>query len=318
MTKHAEHVLASLQCKQFGARSNLAASWRRSHDRYGLNPFEETRQNVIEQTDLNRRKEETTQFLKVAIPQLDKLFGLVGASGCTVVLTDADGIILEQRSSDSDQSDFQGWGLRPGASWSESSQGTNGIGTCLAENHITIIDGDQHYLSKNIAMTCIGVPIHGAKGELIGVLDVSSARRDHSYAMTNLIAATIKDAARRIETLNFRMQFANDRVVLAGPEDAAHNSLVAINSDDCIVGATRGARKLFGWGLEHDLKPIAATDIFKDCDEFRGLVRGEKAALVKAITRSGGNMSAAANELGISRATLYRRINRLGIEPPRQ
>ena len=311
---HSERVLASLQCTQSGAHSSLAASWRRSYERYGLDPFDKSRQNVIAQTDLNRLKSETSQFLKLASPKLDKLFGLVGASGCTVILTDAEGVILEQRSGDADKHDFQNWGLRPGASWSESTQGTNGIGTCLAENRTTIIDRDEHFLSKNIAMTCIGVPIYGATAELMGVLDVSSARRDQTKAINNLIAATIIGAARQIETLNFRTQFANDRVVLAGPEDGAYCSLVAVNADDCIVGATRAARKLFGWGLEHDFKPVAATDIFKDGDDFRGLVRGEKAAIVKAITRSAGNMSVAANELGISRATLYRRLNRLGIE----
>lgn len=176
-----------------------------------------------------------------------------------------------------------------------------------------IIDKDQHYFAKNIAMTCIGVPIYGANGQLIGVLDVSSARLDQNDAVNTLIAATVKDAARNIETQNFRAHFAAERVVLAGCDQTDQSALVAINSDDCVVGATRAARKLFDWGFEHDLKPVAATDIFKDDREFSGFGRGEKAAIMKAITRAQGNMSAAAKDLGVGRATLYRRMNRLGI-----
>ncbi|HHY02853.1 MAG TPA: helix-turn-helix domain-containing protein, partial [Paracoccus sp.] len=41
-------------------------------------------------------------------------------------------------------------------------------------------------------------------------------------------------------------------------------------------------------------------------------------AVVRALTRSGGNVTAAARALGVGRATLYRRMRRLGIETPTQ
>lgn len=311
--KHADRILESLSSQQSAARSTIAASWRRSYDRYGLDPSARNKSSIATELEIAERCERLDLMLSVAKPNLDQLFGLIGASGCTVVFTDLDGVILDQRSSDADTRDFDAWGLRPGADWSERTEGTNGIGTCLEEGRPVIIHRDQHYMPKNIAMSCIGMPIHGACGELVGVLDVSSARLDKTDATNKLITAAVGVTARKIETENFRASFSKERVVMAGKRNSDHSALVAINSDDCIVGATRAARKHFKWGPEGELTPIAATDIFDEDNSFRGLGRGEKAAIVKAITRANGNVSGAAKALGIGRATLYRRMKRLGI-----
>ena len=43
-------------------------------------------------------------------------------------------------------------------------------------------------------------------------------------------------------------------------------------------------------------------------------VKAEKAAVIRALARAGNNVSQAARQLGIGRATLYRRMKRLGLE----
>ncbi len=314
---HASYVLTSLESKSFAAKSRLAASWRRSYEHHGIDPTNSAPTNRISQKELVLRRQNLEQLISLAEPQLDELFGLICNAGCSVILTDQNGLILDQRTSSADKDSFEEWGLCPGAIWSESTEGTNGIGTCLAEQRPVIIERNQHFLAKNIGMTCIGVPIHGANAEIVGVLDVSSARLDHAPTISSLIAATVKNAACHIETQNFRAHFSKERIVLAAQNSADPSALVAINSDDCIIGATHTARKLFGWAVNEELKPVAATDIFNDNQCATGLRRGEKTAIVKAITRTNGNLSQAALNLGIARATLYRRINRLGIHLPK-
>ena len=48
-------------------------------------------------------------------------------------------------------------------------------------------------------------------------------------------------------------------------------------------------------------------------EEGRDLDVAERAALRRVLTRAGGNVSHAADLLGISRATLYRKMKKLSI-----
>ena len=57
--------------------------------------------------------------MHVAAPKLDQLFGLIGHSGCGVLLTDAKGVVIDQRCASADQDVFGAWGLCIGADWSE-------------------------------------------------------------------------------------------------------------------------------------------------------------------------------------------------------
>ncbi|MFN4168634.1 MAG: helix-turn-helix domain-containing protein, partial [Pannonibacter phragmitetus] len=65
---------------------------------------------------------------------------------------------------------------------------------------------------------------------------------------------------------------------------------------DAILAAAPGAAAYLGSAAEED--PRAA----------------EKAALRRALARAKGNVSAAARDLGISRATMYRKMGQLGLD----
>ena len=89
--------------------------------------------------------------------------------------------------------------------------------------------------------------------------------------------------------------------------------LLAVDRDDIVVGATRGARKAFGLGASGPIGAVPASDLFGRGDGPLGFQKAERAAVVRALARAGGNVSGAARALGIGRATLYRRMNRLGL-----
>ena len=196
----------------------------------------------LDAASLRHRREGIDRFLTIATPQLDQLFGLVGHSGCGVLLTDAEGIVLEQRCTDGDAEVFRSWGLWPGADWSEAAEGTNGIGTCLVERRQVTIHRDEHFLSRNIGMSCMDAPIYGADGHLIAALDVSSARTDQTEGFNRLIGAMVAQTAQRIEADTFRAAFPGHRIVVAADDGSGAPSLLAVDRDDLIVGASRGAR----------------------------------------------------------------------------
>ncbi|MBU4529621.1 MAG: GAF domain-containing protein [Hoeflea sp.] len=310
---HIDKVLAASHSASGSAKSRLVASWRRSITVHGLDPGQDTLIDRIDEAALLRRRQEMERFLLVAAPKLDQLFGLVGQSGCAVMLCDSEGVVLDQRCNDADRGAFQSWGLWEGANWSEAAVGTNGIGTCLAENRRVIIHQDEHFLARNTAMSCMDAPIYGPEGELVGALDVSSARSDQTEAFNRLIAAMIAQTARQIEADTFRAAFPNARILHADADDTEAATLLAVDGDDIVVGATRGARKAFGMSATGQITPVPASDLFGRKDGLRGFEKAERAALIRALTRTGGNVSKAARDLGVGRATLYRRMKRLGI-----
>lgn len=309
---HVEKVLEAAESPSAAARSRLAASWRRSAHRHGLDPAEVRAPERVTAEELHRRRDALDLFLTIAAPRIDQLFTLVGQSGCAVLLTDLDGIILDQRVSDADAKTFQDWGLALGADWSEAAEGTNGIGTCLAEERRLIIHRDEHFYARNTAMSCIDSPIYGSNGEILAALDVSSARADHTEGFNRLIGAQVAQTARAIEEANFRAAFAGHRIVVVESEAADAAALLAIDRHDLVTGATREARRSLGLG-NGPLKPRPAVDILGRDDGPTGFERAERAAVIRALARAGGNVSQAARQLGVGRATLYRRMKRLGL-----
>ncbi|WP_407494762.1 helix-turn-helix domain-containing protein [Pseudooceanicola sp. MF1-13] len=315
MTKHShiDRVISAVQSGSAGARSALAASWWRSLEHHGLNPGEERAPERVSEADVRQHQDRLEHFLRVAGPKLDHLFGLVGQSGCGVVLTDDQGIVLDRRCSDGDAAAFDHWGLALGADWSEASEGTNGIGTCLTDRRQVTIHRDEHFFARNTAMSCMDAPIFGPDGRIVAALDVSSARADQTEAFNRIIAATVAQTARTIEADFFRASFPKARIIVAGGEDRDVTALLAVDQDDIVIGATRSARQAYGMATSGPIKARPASDLFGHGDGPSGFEKAERAAVMRALTRAGGNVSEAARALGIGRATLYRRMKRLGI-----
>jgi transcriptional regulator of acetoin/glycerol metabolism len=310
---HIETVVNAVTSGSAAARSGLAASWRRSMEHHHLDPARVQSARRLGGDELEDRRARLDRFLLVAAPKLDQLFGLVGNSGCGVLLTDESGIVLDLRSSDADAAAFQSWGLALGADWSEASEGTNGIGTCLTEKRQITIHRDEHFLARNIGMSCMDAPIFGDDGRLVAALDVSSARADQTAAYNRLIGAMVAQTARAIEADYFRASFPKARIVVADGGEADAAVLLALDRDDLVIGATRGARRVFGLEAQGLLRPRPASDLLGRDDGPSGFEKAERAAVMRALARAGGNVSEAARALGVGRATLYRRMKRLGI-----
>lgn len=313
MTQRSHADLVAEQSQSKSATSALAASWRRSMLKHGLDPGAGRRPDRLSEVELTERHEALAAFLRVAKPQLDQLYNLVGLSGCNVLLTDAQGVVLDQRVSEGDAGQFRDWGLCTGADWSEAAQGTNGIGTCLVEGRQVTIHRDEHFHTRNIGMSCMDAPIWGPDGSLLAALDVSSARADQTERYNRLISAQVAQTARAIEAMYFRCSFPEARIVLASHEHADQAVLLAVDKDDLAIGATRAARRVLGLEREGAMRPRPAADLLGRQDDLTGFDKAERAAVKRALARAEGNVSKAARALGIGRATMYRRMARLGI-----
>ena len=77
-----------------------------------------------------------------------------------------------------------------------------------------------------------------------------------------------------------------------------------------MIGASRAARQALGITEARLGRPLPAADLLEDrgTEDFDS---AERAVLSRALARAGGNVTAAAAALGISRATLHRKLKRV-------
>lgn len=313
---HVDRIQAAIETNE-AARSALVASWRRSVSLHNLDPAERTPPHRLTQSELKQVTQRIEPFIAVAQSSLDRLYQAVGGIGCCVLMADRDGIPVERRGAPVDDEIFQDWGLWTGTVWSEHSEGTNGIGTCLVEQRQLTIHRDQHFFTRNTLLSCTTAPIYDHEGNIAAVLDVSSCRADLTEGFTNLISLAVSDAARRIESENFRMAFPKARILLAPATEKSPSGLIAVDSDDLVIGATRSARMSLGITRESFERPILAADLLGSSPtSSENFEEAERSVLQRALTRANGNVSAAAAGLGISRATLHRKLSRFGIRRP--
>ncbi len=138
-------------------------------------------------------------MLEISSNEMNSLHRQLAGAGHAVLLTDARGVILNCVTEPAEASIFERAGLWLGADWSEACEGTNGIGTCLVERQPLTIHQNEHFRSRHTGLTCSASPVFDPHGELLAVLDVSSARHDvsrqsqfHTMALVNLSAKIIE------------------------------------------------------------------------------------------------------------------------------
>ncbi|MEP0236034.1 MAG: GAF domain-containing protein [Roseibium sp.] len=311
---HVEAVASTVHNSVNATTSVVAASWRRSMVYYGLDPARRSVGNRTTHHELVLAREENGSLLEIARPNLQRLFQTAGKAGCCVALTNADGLILEVNSTEADRRNFEEWGLTEGALWNEANEGTNGIGTCLAENRPVIIFQNQHFRAQNTAMSCMGAPIYDHSGEITAVLDISSCRTDLTASFAQVLGSVVTDSARAVESDLFRSAFPEARIVVAEGHGASGVSLLAVDEDDLLVGATRLARRNLGITSRTLAEmPSLGELVGGRVAAARDLARAEKTEIRRAIAHCKGNVAAAARDLGISRATMYRRMKQHGL-----
>ncbi|WP_117190262.1 helix-turn-helix domain-containing protein [Rhizobium terrae] len=310
---HADQVYASAQSA--AASSAVVASWRRCMTMHRLAPEEKRLPVRLTEQEFRAAREQSERLVAEAADELDRLFLTIGKAGCCLLLTDREGIALERRGTSGDDKDFRDLGLWTGTVWTEASIGTNGIGTALADERAVAIIRDQHFFSSNIDLSCTTAPIRDHRGRLAGALDVSTCREDMTEVTLAILSQTVREAAARIEVNLFRSAFAGARFVMVPTETGATSALLAVDRNDIVLGATRAARLALRLDDQCIAAGIPAADALQEnrAGSSADLREAERAALLRALSRANGNVSQAAVALGMSRATLHRKMNKFGL-----
>jgi AraC-like DNA-binding protein len=221
----------------------VSTSWRRSANNHGVDPDSSEAPRILASHELREIREPLDQLILSAQEEIDRLYKVVRDAGYTLLFCNTTGVAVEHRGDESDASRFRYWGTWLGGIWSEALEGTNGIGTCIAEERPVTVHRGQHYRSRHINLSCSGAPIFDVDGRLIAVLDVSAIdpeRSDRAHALTGALTVA---SARTIEERFFREQFRQGWIVaVPPPEEGATSMLLAVDGNQRIIGANRTAR----------------------------------------------------------------------------
>ncbi|MBB2205252.1 GAF domain-containing protein [Gluconacetobacter takamatsuzukensis] len=308
---HASRIQASIAADA-AARSGVVASWRRCIARYGLDPHAHSSRHVLTESELRRSDEQSGPFLSHVMQPLSHLSTMLAPFCMWVGYADPNGVILAMRAKDGDKAQVAQWGLTRGADWSEAIEGTNGIGTCLVEETPLIINSDEHFFARDMVMTCVVAPIFDHQGRIGGAFNVSLYGPDMERESRRIVASLVASAARQVECDHFHAMFPAHRIISLGTPGRSGNALLAVDSDDVVYAATRAARVMLKLSDARLQAGICANDLLNTAED--GLPSAERSAIRRALIRSGGNVSAAGRTLGLSRATINRRVRYYGLK----
>lgn len=124
-----------------GSRAAHPAGWpapsiQKAHERsetFGLQVSARPDYDVLSSAALVLKREQSRVLCAHAMPVMETLHEQIVNTQSMIVLTDAQGLILHSIGDDDFLRRAEKVALRPGANWAEDRQGTNAIGTALAE-----------------------------------------------------------------------------------------------------------------------------------------------------------------------------------------
>ncbi|MBS0430920.1 MAG: sigma-54-dependent Fis family transcriptional regulator [Proteobacteria bacterium] len=245
-----------------GLATHIQRSWSRCAQEFGIRPQSLRDTVVLPANGLRERQQQLGDLLNVARGEMENLYELIAGTGYAVILTDAEGTILSTILDPTLKREFQHAGLWLGARWDERHEGTNGIGTCLAEGSAITVHREEHFRDYNIQLSCSGAPIFDPHGELIGVLDASSANSTDTREIQRHTVALVSMSANLLSRYRFLAEFEGAWVLRfhSRPEFVGllHEALVAVDGEGCVLAANESALLQLGMGSRATLvgRPI--------------------------------------------------------------
>lgn len=217
----------------------LLGSWRRCIDEYGLDPRDRHETVVLDNSAITERRQSIGEIFDLLVHESRSIYSQIRDSGSSVVVCDAQGVVLSWVGDIDREMGFRKSGLMEGALWDEAHEGTNGIGTCIANKKPVLIHREDHFLERNISLCCTGMPICNANGDVLAVLDITSANPNETRSSQVYSLALLNVSARKVEQWNFRKNYAgytllrvNKRPELVGSFDDA---MLALDDEGVIL-----------------------------------------------------------------------------------
>ncbi len=251
------HLLEHGDCPPEGLDERVARSWQRSLAA-GLRPAGRLADTEhATGSGLSHALACNHDLLAHSRPVMEYLFEQVRHSQGMVILADNRGTLIHTLGHADFLSKAERVALISGASWHEQHRGTNAIGTALMEASGIEIHGAEHFFERNDFLTCTAVPILSARGETMGILDISGDQRSghpHTLGLVGMAARMIEN---RLITATCRRNVRLHLHARAEGIGSVAEGIVAVSGDGWIVGANRSGLAM----LQLTVADLGATPV---------------------------------------------------------
>ena len=322
-------------------------SWQRCLQ-LGMEPTQPVQFDVISPAQRALTQEANQRLLQSAQAIMQGLGNAIANTGYFAILTNAQGVVLDTSGPINNQDQRAGLITRIGTDLSEQRVGTTAIGTALAELQPVWLHRGEHFFLGNTHYTCAGVPLFDPEGQCMGMLDLTGIDVPERTELKHLVmqsGAQIENALvlatphRLMLRLNWpghglgstadallgldaegRVSGANSvaRQIVPGLCPQVHASEVFGLPFQLFFDAARRSDNTLDVPLRNGLRLRALATLAQSSHTPNALVlphggavaiRQMQASMIRqAMEESGGNVALAAQALGISRATLYRKL----------
>lgn len=287
-------------------------------------------------------------LLQAARPLLDQLGRAIANSHYIAILTDARGIVIDADGPIASVDSRARLLTRVGVDLSERAVGTTAIGAALAELAPVWLHRGEHFFRDTTIFSCAGAPLFDPDGQCAGMLDLTGIDAPERPELKHLVAQWARRienamALGRPHALLLRLNWPG--CGLGGDSDG----LLGLDAEGGVTTANGAARQMLAqlqpgrvathcselfaapwerlFDAARDQSPIdvplwsglvlqvlarrsgepAPTAAFEPRLPLREI---EAALILKVVTDAHGNIKEAARRLGISRATVYRKLGR--------
>ena len=324
----------------------IERSWQRCLA-LGLEPQQAVSFQPVSTCALRHALDASHQLLQAAAPVIHTLTRAMLHTRYFAILTDAQGTALQIHGPVDRSDPLTAAIARVGVDLSEAAVGTTAIGTTLAEQEAVWLHRGEHFFQHTSAFSCAGAPILGPTGDCVGMLDLTGVNVAEQPALKHLVAQSarsIENALTLSQPHHLLLRLNWPGRVLGDDSDG----LVCLDADGVITGMNRPAAQMLnvprGGSPAHADSVFAMPHaaLFDAARPQRGalevplwsglrllmlaqrqhgaaapqslgshavpLKEHETWMIRKAVEDARGNVMAAARALGISRATVYRRL----------
>lgn len=272
----------SLPPFSLGVRPAIERSWRRSVTHHVAADASAARfVNVIDPA---------SPLLVAAVPVIEHWQDSLAGMRVAIFLSDRDGQIVARRGDRADLRRFDRASAAEGFDFSESSLGTNGLGTAIEDRGPVFVRGGEHFSATLEPLACAGVPIRcPGTGRVIGSLAFATAAETASPLMLAMARQAAAQIEQRIAQTAMPAGVAAIAAALAGGRRATRPVLVL--SEQGVIANTLALGFVAPEMHAQLWEQLETLDWSRTCDAVVRLPGSEHEAVARPMGSGFGGMA---------------------------